>query len=162
MPKGKEFFGPFSSGGDSPIPLSFAKPSLRGGIEPGNPETRGPGEKFPWSSACLVSLSILLRVFPQSRCRVEFRFRSRTGHCLMHGIRAKVNAAGPCHAAEIGIGGDSVEDNALESCAASQAKSWRIFDFIPTTSPATGLPMRRPPPACSNPCRARIHSRAGR
>ena len=57
---------------------------------------------------------ILLRLFAQSLCRVEFRFRFRTGHCLMHCIRAKSNAAGPFYAAEIGIDGDGVEDTGVQ------------------------------------------------
>ena len=32
----------------------------------------------------------------------------------MHGIRAKVNAAGPFHAAEIGIDGDGIEDAGVQ------------------------------------------------
>jgi hypothetical protein len=49
------------------------------------------------------------------------------GVCLIHCIRAKVNTAGPFHAAEIGIDGDGVEDTPSESGAAAQANSWRIF-----------------------------------
>jgi hypothetical protein len=32
----------------------------------------------------------------------------------MHGVRPKVNAAGPFHAAEIGIGGDGIEDTGVQ------------------------------------------------
>src|ERR1035438_615547 len=57
-----------------------------------------------------ASLLIPLRAIAQNRCRVEFRFRFRTSYCLMHGIRAKVKAAGPLHAAEMGIRSARVED----------------------------------------------------
>ena len=60
---------------------------------------------------------------------MEFCFRFRTGHGLMHGIRAKVNAAGPFHASEIEIHGDGVEKNPSESGAGSHPNNWRIFDF---------------------------------
>ena len=45
----------------------------------------------------------------------------------MHGIRAKVNAAGLFHAAEIGIDGDGVVGNPSESGTDSHTNSWRIF-----------------------------------
>jgi hypothetical protein len=45
---------------------------------------------------------------------MEFRFRFRTDHRLMHRIRAKVNAAQPFHAAEIGIDGDGVENAGVQ------------------------------------------------
>ena len=63
-----------------------------------------------WSA----SLLILLRFFPQSRCRAGFRFRFRTGDGLMHRIRAKDNTAGPFHAAAIGIHGDGVEGTGVQ------------------------------------------------
>jgi hypothetical protein len=64
-------------------------------------------------ASLLAYVLIPLRVFAQCRCRTEFRFRFRTGHGLMHGLRAKVNAAGPFHAAETGIGGDGGEGSLI-------------------------------------------------
>jgi hypothetical protein len=80
-------------------------------------------------ASLLDSLLNLLRVFAQSRCRGESRFRFGTGHCRMQGVRAKVNAAVPFDAAETGIGGDGGEEDPSESGAAFHANSWRIFDF---------------------------------
>ena len=90
---------------------------------------RKPGEMFSRSPALLVSPWFHFRPFPQNRCRVEIRFTFRTGHWVMHCLRAKVNAAGPLHPAEIGITGDGVEDHPSESSAAPHANSCRIFDF---------------------------------
>ena len=40
---------------------------------------------------------------------MEFGFRLRTGHCLVQGIRAEVNAAGPFYATGIRTHRDRVE-----------------------------------------------------
>src|ERR1017187_4078497 len=77
-------------------------------------------------ASLLASLLTLLRVFAQSRRREAFRFRFRTGHCLMHGVRAKVNAAGPFHAAEIGIDGDGVEDTSVQQLQKHAAAPFRF------------------------------------
>src|ERR1035437_372849 len=77
----------------------------------------------------LISLLIILRVLPQSCHRVEFRFRFRAGHCLMHCIQAKVNAVRPFQATDIGIDGEGLEKNPSESGAGPQPNNWRIFDF---------------------------------
>jgi hypothetical protein len=45
----------------------------------------------------------------------------------MHGIRAKVNAAGPFHAAEIGIDGDGIEDTGVQQLE-EHAAAPRRFD----------------------------------
>ena len=44
----------------------------------------------------------------------------------MHGIRAKVNAAGPFHAAEIGIEGDGVEDMGVQQLQKHAAAPFRF------------------------------------
>ena len=66
--------------------------------------------------------------FAQSRCRMEFRFR--TGHYLVHRIRAKVNAAGPFNAAEIGIDGYGVTDGRIrqfQEPSGSAAEEGAVF-----------------------------------
>jgi hypothetical protein len=45
----------------------------------------------------------------------------------MHGIRAKVNAAGPFHAAEIGIDGDGVENTGVQ-----QFQRWKFLVVVHT------------------------------
>jgi len=59
-------------------------------------------------------LLILLRFFAQSCRRIEYGLRCRTGHDLVHRVCAKVNAAGPFHAAEIRIDGDGVENAGVQ------------------------------------------------
>ena len=44
----------------------------------------------------------------------------------MHGIRAKVNVAGPFHAAEIGIDGDGVEDTGVQQLQKHAAAPFRF------------------------------------
>ena len=70
--------------------------------------------QLPGAPAFLVSLLILFRVFAQDRRCMEFRLRFRTGHCLMHRVGAKINAAGPFHASKIGIDGDGVENPCIQ------------------------------------------------
>jgi hypothetical protein len=43
----------------------------------------------------------------------------------MRCIRAKVNATGPCHAAEIGIDGDGVEDTGAQQLEKRAAAPFR-------------------------------------
>jgi hypothetical protein len=63
---------------------------------------------------CSVEPVALFLFLAQGHRRMEFRFRLRAGHGLMHRVRAKVNAARPFHAAEIRIDGDGVENFGIE------------------------------------------------
>jgi hypothetical protein len=64
---------------------------------------------------------------------MEFRFRFRTDHGLMHRVQAKVNAAGPFHTAEIGIDGDGVENARVQQFQKHTAASFGFNRKIPLT-----------------------------
>lgn len=86
----------------------------------------------------LVCLRILFRVFAQSHRRMEFHLRHLTGHGVIHRVRAKINAAGPFHTAEVGIDGDGVEGICLQQFqehAAASLRFDRINPFEPIVEP---------------------------
>ena len=59
----------------------------------------------------------------------------------MHGIRAKVNAAGPFHAAEIGIDGGGIEDTGVqqfEKHAATSILTGKTAESTETRVAGTG------------------------
>jgi hypothetical protein len=86
----------------------------------------------------VVPLFILFRVFAQGRCRREFHFRFRTAHCLMHRLRAKVNAAGPFHAAKVGIDGDSIENPRVQQFQKHAAAPFRFNGKNPSHTVVEG------------------------